>query len=111
LPIAGVQQYRVLQAHQRLYTKTDGLIGHQLLVPCLLMRTTGRRSCLIRTDALTYGSNGNTYLVVASNGGSDQAPTWLANLRAEPNREVRIGRRRSKATARAPLPDDTDRRA
>ena len=101
--------HRVLQAHQWLYVKTDGLVGHELLgVPCLLLRTTGRRSGLLRTNSLTYGKDGDAFLVVASNGGADQAPGWLANLRAEPKVEIQVGRKRFAALARVTLPDDPD---
>jgi deazaflavin-dependent oxidoreductase (nitroreductase family) len=69
-------------------------------VPTLLLRTTGRRSGATRTNALVYARDGDDYLVVASNGGSDQPPAWLHNLRANPGVEIQVGRERRKGTAR-----------
>ncbi|ADG99173.1 conserved hypothetical protein [Segniliparus rotundus DSM 44985] len=101
--------HRVLQAHQWVYEKSGGLVGHKLLgVPCLLLRTTGRKSGLSRTNALTYAEDAGVYLVVASNGGADRPPGWLANLRAKPDCEIQIGRRTRAVTAKATLPDDPD---
>jgi F420H(2)-dependent quinone reductase len=101
---------RVLRAHQWIYEQTNGLLGHRLLLgnPTLLLRTTGRRSGLTRTNALTYARDGDAYLVVASNGGSPRPPSWLANLKADPGSEIQVGRRRYRAVARPTLPDDPD---
>src|SRR4051794_982343 len=80
----------VLRLHQRLYESSDGRVGHRMLgVPTLLLRTTGRRSGATRTNGLVYARDGDDYLVVASNGGADQAPAWLHNVRADPEVEFR----------------------
>jgi len=101
---------RVLQAHQWVYEHSGGLVGHRLLLgnPTLLLRTIGRKTGQRRTSALTYGRDGGDYLVVASNGGSPRPPGWLANLRAEPNCEIQVGRRSIPVVAQATLPDDPD---
>ena len=101
---------RILRTHQWIYEHTDGLLGHRLLFgnPTLLLRTTGRRSGLPRTNALTYARDGVHYLVVASNGGHDRPPAWLVNLTAAPDCEIQIGRRRQPVTARPTLPGDPD---
>jgi F420H(2)-dependent quinone reductase len=89
-----------LRLHEALYERTDGRIGHGMIgVPTLLLRTTGRRSGLTRTNALVYARDADRYLIVPSNGGADQPPAWLYNLRAEPRVEIQIGRRRERATA------------
>jgi deazaflavin-dependent oxidoreductase (nitroreductase family) len=67
--------------------------------PTLLLRTTGRRSGTIRTNALVYARDGAAYLVVASNGGADQPPAWLNNVQAQPEVEIQVGRRRERARA------------
>src|SRR3954451_18564510 len=101
---------QVLRFHQRLYVGSDGRVGHGMLgVPSLLLRTTGRRSGATRTNALIYARDGDDYLVVASNGGADQAPAWLHNLRAPPDVEIQIGRERRPGTARIIDPSDPDR--
>jgi deazaflavin-dependent oxidoreductase (nitroreductase family) len=104
----GIQE-RVLALHEKLYKGTDGRVGHRMIgVPTLLLRTTGRRSGATRTNALVYALVGDDHLLVASNGGSDRAPAWLHNLRANPDVEIQVGRRRRKGTARAVEPTDPD---
>lgn len=99
---------QILRAHQWIYQNTDGKLGHRLLFgsPTLLLHTTGRRSGLHRTNALIYARDGDVYLVVASNGGSSTAPGWLANVKAKPDCEIQIGRRRRRVTARPILPGE-----
>ncbi|WP_024799313.1 nitroreductase family deazaflavin-dependent oxidoreductase [Nocardia sp. BMG51109] len=100
----------VLRAHQWLYEKSDGLVGHRLLFgnPTLLLRTVGRKTGLARTNALTYAQDGQDYLVTASKGGAPEPPGWLANLKAKPDNEIQVGKRRIPVTARATYPDDPD---
>jgi F420H(2)-dependent quinone reductase len=99
---------QVLRIHEKLYKRTDGRVGHRMLgVPTLLLRTTGRRSGTVRTNALVYARDGDDYLVVASNGGADRPPAWLYNLQAKPDVEIQIGRERQKGTARVIEPSDT----
>ena len=96
-----------LRLHEQLYKRTDGRVGHHMIgVPTLLLRTTGRRSGATRTNGLVYASDGDDYLVVASNGGADRHPAWLHNLRANPDVEVQVGRERRKGTARIVEPSD-----
>ena len=98
---------RVLTLHERIYKATDGRVGHRMIgVPTLLLRTTGRRSGAIRTNALVYAQDSDDYLVVASNGGSDRPPAWLHNLRADPHVEIQIGRQRKPGLARILEPSD-----
>jgi deazaflavin-dependent oxidoreductase (nitroreductase family) len=65
----------LLRIHEAIYKGTDGRFGHRMIgVPTLLLRTTGRRSGAIRTNALVYARDGDDYLLVASNGGADRPP-------------------------------------
>lgn len=99
----------LLRLHQAVYLMSDGRIGHGVLgVPCLLLRTTGRSSGRSRTAALLYARDHEDYVVVASLGGSDRAPAWLHNLRAEPNVGVQVGRHRFRALATVVERDDAD---
>lgn len=102
--------HQVLRTHQWIYENTNGLLGHHLLFgnPTLLLRTTGRKTGLTRTTGLTYARDDDAYLVVASNGGRPAPPTWLANLQANPDCEIQVGRRRIRVTARPTLPNDPD---
>jgi deazaflavin-dependent oxidoreductase (nitroreductase family) len=94
-------QRAALGAHQWLYERTDGRVGRKIgKLPTLLLRTKGARTGRTRVAALVYGLDGDgRYVVVASNGGSDRAPGWLHNLRADANAEVQVGRERHPATA------------
>lgn len=99
--LAGAIQGSVLKLHQLLYERTDGRVGHgMVLVPTLLLRSTGRRSGASRCNALVYAEDGADYVVVASNGGSEKPPGWLFNVRANPRVEVQVGRRRIPGSAR-----------
>ncbi|MGO4616335.1 nitroreductase/quinone reductase family protein [Nocardia sp. 2YAB30] len=100
----------VLRVHQWVYEHSGGLVGHRLLLgnPTLLLRTVGRKTERERTSALTYGRDGEDYLVTASNGGSPRPPGWLANLKAKPQCEIQVGRRKLTVLARPTLPDDPD---
>ena len=82
---------RVLRIHRWVYEHTDGSLGHRLLFgnPTLLLRTSDRRTGLLRTTALTYARDGDDYLVVASNGGRPEPPTWLGNLKPRAECEIR----------------------
>jgi deazaflavin-dependent oxidoreductase (nitroreductase family) len=77
-------------------------------VPTLLLGTTGRRSGELRTNALVYARDGESYLVVASNGGSDKPPAWLYNLQASADVQLQIGRQRGPGTAKVIEPSDPD---
>lgn len=46
-----------------------------------------------------YVRDGDDYLVVGSLGGSDRAPGWLHNVRAQPQVGVQVGRNRFPAVA------------
>lgn len=96
-----------LRLHKYLYARTEGRIGkHSNRVPALLLTTTGRKSGLPRTTALTYCRDRGDLVVVASNGGSDRPPAWLHNLQADPAVTVRLGRRVIAATARVATPEE-----
>ena len=99
----------LLHVHQAVYDLTDGRVGHHVLgVPCLLLRTTGRRSGKSRTSALVYARDGEDYVVVASLGGSDHPPAWLHNVRADPNVGLQVGRKRFPAVATVVERDEED---
>ncbi|MEU8975108.1 nitroreductase/quinone reductase family protein [Streptomyces monashensis] len=51
-------------------------------------RVIPHRTCLI------YGTLGSEYVVVASKGGTENAPAWFMNLKADPSVGVRFGTHR-----------------
>jgi len=78
--------------HEFWYRMTGGLVGGSLgRLPVLLLTTTGRKSGKKRTTPLVYLADGDNFVIIASNGGSDQHPEWWLNLRANPNAEVQVG--------------------
>lgn len=96
-----------LHLHQALYEATDGRAGHRLWgIPCLLLRTTGRRTGKHRTSALVYACDGEDYVVVGSLGGADRAPAWLHNVRACPHVWAQVQRHRFPAIAEVIEPGD-----
>ncbi len=99
----------ILSVHSWIYEATGGRIGHRLVgVPCLLLRTTGRKSGQTRLVTLAYARDGGRYLVVASNNGSGRPPAWLLNLQAKPEAEIQVGRARQRAAAAVVTPDEPD---
>jgi len=100
---------QVLRFHEAVYKASDGRIGHNMIgVPCLLLRTTGRKSGQTRTNSLVYARDGDDYIVVGSKGGDPNNPGWIHNLRAGPEAEIQIGRERMKVRARELGKDDPD---
>ncbi len=60
----------------------------------LLLTSTGRRTGLPRTTPLLFAREGADYVIIASNGGDEPYPGWWHNLRANPEVEIQVGRRR-----------------
>ena len=78
-------------SHKFWYRLTGGGIGGRINgMDVLLLMTKGRKSGKPRTTPLQYLADGDAYVVVASNGGSDRHPGWWANLRADPQAKIRI---------------------
>jgi deazaflavin-dependent oxidoreductase (nitroreductase family) len=89
------------RVHAELYRLTGGRIGHSLGgFQNLLLTTRGRRSGAERTVPLTYLADGDTFVLVASNGGADRHPSWWLNLRAAPDATVQVGGRHVAVVAR-----------
>jgi deazaflavin-dependent oxidoreductase (nitroreductase family) len=97
--------------HTRQYLESDGANGHIWLndTPALLLTVTGRRTGRLRRTPLFYGKDGDNYLVVASNGGSDTPPEWYLNLAADPHVELQVGGERFRAVARDATPEEKPR--
>jgi len=89
------------QEHVERYRATDGVEGHDWNgTQTLLLTTTGRKSGQERTTPLIYGVDGDSFLIVASKGGSDEAPAWYLNLSENPEVEVQVKADRFRARAR-----------
>ena len=68
--------------------------------PTLLLTTTGRKSGKQLTAPLIYGVDGSNYVVVASKGGAPEHPSWYLNLQTQPNVEVQVVEKKTRAVAR-----------
>lgn len=89
------------EEHVRRYLESDGAVGHDWNgVHALVLTTTGRRSGAPRRSAMIYGTDGDRYVVIASNGGSPAHPAWYRNLTDDPRAEVRVGSERRRVRAR-----------
>jgi len=76
-----------------LYRVSGGRIGGTMFgAPVLLLTTTGRRTGRPWTNPLMYQPDGDGYVIVASNGGSDRHPGWWLNLRKTPEATIQLGR-------------------
>ena len=71
--------------HIRRYVESNGEKGHRAYGhDSLLLTTRGHRSGKLRRTALWYVRDGDRYLLVGSNGGSNGDPAWVDNVRANP---------------------------
>lgn len=99
-----------MQEHANRYLASGGTDGHmyriaqpdrpELVVPSLLLTTTGRKSGEKFIFPLFYGTAGNSYFIVASKGGAPEHPGWYRNILANPEVEVQVGTAKFKAHAR-----------
>ena len=90
----------ISRTHVVLYKLTTGKIGsHADGMPCILLRTIGRRSGKPHTVCLSYLPDGDSMVVVGSFGGAEFNPAWYHNLQANPEVIVRDRERVFWATA------------
>ena len=100
--------------HVRRYLETDGADGHDWNgVPTLLLTTRGRTSGLWRRTALIYGRAGDEpqadLVIVASQGGAPDDPSWYKNLQADPVVRLQVGAERYDARARTATAEERAR--
>ena len=81
----------------------------EITAPALLLTTTGRKSGEKFIFPLFYGTEGDSYIVVASKGGAPEHPGWYRNLLANPDVEVQVGTKKLKARARTAAGDERAR--
>ncbi len=99
-----------MQEHATRYLSSGGTDGHMykaslpdrpaLVVPSLLLTTTGRKSGERFIFPLFYGQAGDSYFIIASKGGAPEHPGWYRNLLADPHVEIQVGTARMRARAR-----------
>ncbi len=92
------------------YEESGGTKGTSMMgVPCLLLDYQGRKSGLWRRTVLMYGRDGEDYLLVGSNGGSDRHPLWYLNLQANPEVRLQVETERFDATAETLSAEEKER--
>lgn len=67
-----------------LLRRTHGRMSFSPGVPMLLLETVGAKTGKVRETPLVYAVDGDSVLVVASNGGQAGNPGWYYNLRRTP---------------------------
>ena len=75
-----------------LYEKSGGTAGVTLRdtgLPVVIVTNRGWKTGAIRKTPLMRVVDGNTYILVASQGGAPEHPQWYHNLKADPNVEIR----------------------
>ena len=75
--------------------------------PMVLLTTTGARSGKERTSPLTYTSDGDRIVLIASRAGDDRHPDWFHNLVANPDVIIEVGT--EKFEARAVVAEEPER--
>ena len=65
----------------------------------MLLTTTGAKSGVPRTVVIGFRTDGDSYLAIASNNGSDLAPLWYGNLLRDPIVTIEVGTERFQARA------------
>lgn len=76
--------------HVEAYQASDGERGyHWRGTTILLLTTSGSVSGEERTTPLIYREDGGRFVVVASNGGDSDHPSWFKNMQANPG-DVRV---------------------
>ena len=92
----------VTKVHPVAYRVTGGRgpVGRILGMRNVVLGTTGRTSGRRIEVPLFAAEDGDTLIVVGSNGGKPRDPAWVANLRANPDITVRLGKREREVRAR-----------
>ena len=90
------------RGHARLYRASGGRFFARWFdrAPVLVLETTGRRTGRKRSTPVLYLRDGESFIVLAANAGSDRTPAWWLNLRAAGEGEAVIGRRRLRVRPR-----------
>ncbi len=87
--------------HVRVYRETNGETGYLWNgVPTLLFTFTGRRSGQQRTIPIICTKVGESYVIIASKGGSPTHPLWYLSIVENPHVEVQVRADTFKAVAR-----------
>jgi deazaflavin-dependent oxidoreductase (nitroreductase family) len=68
---------------------TDGLTLRDTGLLVIIVTNRGRKTDAIRKTPLMRAVDGNSYILVAAQGGAPKHPHWYFNLKADPDIEIR----------------------
>ena len=68
---------------------TEGLTLRDTGLPVIIVTNRGRKTGAIRKTPLMRAVDGDSYILVASQGGAPKHPLWYHNLKADHNVEIR----------------------
>lgn len=94
-----------------LYESSGGTKGTVLLdtgLPCILVTHMGNKTGAVRKTPLMRVKDGESYVLVGSQGGAPKNPVWVYNLRANPEVTIRDHTEVAKMRARE-VADDAER--
>jgi len=77
-----------------LYERSGGTEGTTLRdtgLPVIIVTNTGNKTGAVRKTPLMRVTDGDSYVLVGSQGGRPKHPVWVFNLRANPAVEIRDG--------------------
>jgi deazaflavin-dependent oxidoreductase (nitroreductase family) len=98
------------QEHVRVYRETGGQHGYRWRgTTILLLSTEGRSSGQERTTPLIHRTDGDRWVVVASQGGAPDHPDWYKNLEASPEATIQVNAEKIPVKARTAEGDERDR--
>ena len=75
-----------------LYESSGGTEGVSLMqtgLPCIIVTHKGNKTGAIRKTPLMRVKDGDSYVLVASQGGAPKNPVWVYNLRSDADVEIR----------------------
>ncbi len=107
------------ETHLAAYLKTDGaegwlvefpIPGGPVEIPCLILKTTGRRSGEAKMIPLIYGEDAGRFVIIASKGGAQEHPAWYLNLDAKPEVEFQVKDKKYRGLARTVQDPDERKR-
>jgi len=96
--------------HRWIFDISNGRIGSTLMGHKVLkLTTTGRHSGEPRAILIYYFLYQTSYVIVASNLGSEHHPAWYLNLRENPAAEIQIGKERINVEARTAIAEEREK--
>jgi deazaflavin-dependent oxidoreductase (nitroreductase family) len=105
----AVWRKMVAPIEARLMRATRGRVRVSFATPTVVLTSTGARSGKRRDTPLTYFTDGDDVILIASNYGGERHPGWYHNLLAHPECELHIGPRGGRFVAREVEGTDRDR--